>query len=122
MVDEQDQVIAYWSESARRLFGHTAATVAEWYEMAYPDPAYRRDVIRRWKAHLEQARASGEAVNTGEYRVTCSDGSERTCELHAAFVAGGLVVTFNDVTEHRIGGGGAGGERKAFSYHHRVLA
>ena len=49
LVDVQDDVIDYWSQSAVDLFGHTAPTSAEWYQLAYPDPEYRRNVIERWK-------------------------------------------------------------------------
>ncbi len=38
-------------------------------------------------------------VNTGEYRVTCRDGSVRICELYATFLDENLIVTFNDITE-----------------------
>lgn len=98
LVDPQDNNIYFWSQSAQALFGHTAPTASEWYEIAYPDPDYRREVIERWGPFVERARSSGQAVNAGEYRVTCRNGSVRHCELHAAFLADSLVVTFNDIT------------------------
>jgi PAS domain S-box-containing protein len=98
LVDLQDNNIEFWSRSALTMFGHTAPTMAEWYQLAYPDPGYRQEVIGRWKPFLEQARLSGQPVNTGEYRVTCRDGTVRTCELYATFLADKLVVTFNDIT------------------------
>ena len=101
LVDLQDNNIEFWSRSALTLFGHTATTARGWYEIAYPDPDYRRDVIDRWKPVLEKARLSTQAVNAGEYRVTCRDGSVRICELYAAFLAEDLIVTFNDITERK---------------------
>ena len=101
LVDIQDNNINYWSRSALSLFGHTAPTAAEWYQLAYPDPAYRQDVIDRWKPYLEKAKLSSQPVNTGEYRVTCRDGSVRICELYATFLADKLIVTFNDITERK---------------------
>jgi two-component system, cell cycle sensor histidine kinase and response regulator CckA len=101
IVDIDDDNIAFWSRSALTLFGHTAATASQWYEIAYPDPEYRADVVLRWKPFVEQARRSGQAVNTGEYRITCRDGSVRICELFAAFLADSLIVTFNDVTSRK---------------------
>ena len=102
LVDLQDNNINYWSRSALTLFGHTAPTAAEWYQLAYPDPGYRQEVIERWKPYLELAKRSGQPVNTGEYRVTCRDGTVRICELFATFLADKLVVTFNDVTERNV--------------------
>ncbi|MBP1709992.1 MAG: hybrid sensor histidine kinase/response regulator [Deltaproteobacteria bacterium] len=101
LVDTQDNNIDFWSRSALTLFGHTAPTAPEWYQLAYPDPDYQREVINRWKPFLEIARESRKTVNTGEYRVTCKDGSERICELYATFLKDKLIVTFNDVTERK---------------------
>ena len=101
LVDLQDNNINYWSRNALTKFGHTAPTAPEWYQLAYPDPGYRQEVIDRWKPYLEQAKLSGQPVNTGEYRVTCRDGTVRICELYATFLADKLVVTFNDVTERK---------------------
>ena len=58
-------------------------------------------MIDRWKASLELADKSRQTVNTGEYRVTCRDGSVRICELYATFLADRLIVTFNDITERK---------------------
>jgi len=101
LADVADDNIKFWSRSATAIFGHTPQKTTDWYEMAYPDPDYRREVIGRWKPFLEEARRSGQAVNTGEYRITCRDGSVRICELHAAFLGDNLVVTFNDITERK---------------------
>ncbi|MDY6951669.1 MAG: PAS domain S-box protein [Thermodesulfobacteriota bacterium] len=102
IADLQDNRIIYWSRSALALFGHPAPTnTSEWYQMAYPDPDYRREVIDRWKPFLEIAHESGSAVNAGEYQVTCSDGSVRICELYATFLPENLIVTFNDITERK---------------------
>ena len=101
LVDFQDNNINFWSHSALTLFGHTAPTAAEWYQIAYPDPDYQREVIERWKPFLEIARKSGQSVNMGEYRVTCSDGSARICELYVTFLTDKLMVTFNDITDRK---------------------
>ncbi|MBN2013171.1 PAS domain S-box protein [candidate division KSB1 bacterium] len=101
LVDVDDNKINFWSRSAFALFGHTAPTANEWYKIAYPDPDYRLEVIERWKPFLEKAKRSPHAVNTGEYNVTCHDGSVRICELYAAFLSDNLIVTFNDVTQRK---------------------
>ncbi len=101
LVDTQDDIIKYWSRSAYALFGHTAPTAEKWYQIAYPDKIYRQEVIDRWKPFLEKARISSQPVNTGEYNITCSDGSVLICELYATFVEDYLVVTFNDITKRK---------------------
>ena len=99
LVDVEDNHIDFWSNSALTLFGHTAPTASEWFQIAYPDPDYQLEVIDRWKASLEKARLSAQAVNVGAYRVTCRDGSVRICDIFVAFLEGSLIVTFNDITE-----------------------
>jgi PAS domain S-box-containing protein len=101
VVDLQDDNIYFWSQSALDLFGHIAPTASEWYRIAYPDPDYRSEVIEQWKSFLSMAKQSHGTVNTGEYRVTCSDGSVRICEIYAQFLPDVLIVTFNDVTDRK---------------------
>ena len=55
VVDTKDDKIFYWSRSAIEFFGHTAATIDEWYKIAYPDPTYRKDAFIRWKSYLSKA-------------------------------------------------------------------
>lgn len=98
LVDEDETSVALWSQSAHRLFGHTPSSLDEWYQLAYPDPVYRHEVIQRWKAALDTARQARQTVNTGEYWVTCQDGQVLICELYATFLPGKLLVTFNDIT------------------------
>ena len=102
LVDVSQNNIEYWSRSALTLFGHTAPTAEEWYRMAYPDPDYRREVIDQWEQSLEKAKLSTQAINAGEYRVSCRDGSVRICEIYAGFLAERLIVTFNDITERKL--------------------
>jgi len=101
LVDVKDNIINFWSRSANTLFGQTAPTTSEWYELAYPNPDYRNEIITRWKDVLETAKLSDKTINTGEYEVTCRDGSVRTCELYATFLTEELIVTFNDITENK---------------------
>jgi PAS domain S-box-containing protein len=101
VVDETDQNILFWSTSAIQLFGHRPKTTEEWYQQAYPDPAYRQEVIERWKPFLVLARQSNEAIDTGEYEIRCKDGNTKICELYVQFMPGSLIVTLNDITERK---------------------
>lgn len=99
VVDEKDQNIKYWSKSAIQLFGHDPKTTEEWYELAYPNLEYRKEVVQRWKPFLEIAQNSRKAINTGEYEIHCKDGTIKICELYAQFIPGSLIVTLNDITD-----------------------
>jgi len=100
VVDVNDEQIDYWSQSAKNLFGHTPNNTTEWYRLAYPDPQYRKEVIERWKPFLKKAMKSNHAINTGEYQITCHDGSIKICELYLQYIPDHLIVTFNNVSEH----------------------
>ncbi|MFC2102751.1 PAS domain-containing protein [Bacteroidota bacterium] len=101
VVDTNDQNIIFWNKSAIQLFGHDPKTTEEWYELAYPNPEYRQEVIERWKPFLEIAQNSSRAINTGEYEICCIDGTVKISELYAQFIPGSLIVTVNDITERK---------------------
>jgi PAS domain S-box-containing protein len=101
VTDTEHEKILYWSKSAGDLFGYQPKTATQWFSLAYPDPQYRREVIDRSAPYLEQAQHSKIAVNTGEYQVTCRDGSVRICEVYAQSVSGKLVFTTNDITDRK---------------------
>jgi two-component system CheB/CheR fusion protein len=102
LVDVNDNKIDFWSRGALTLFGQTAPTVNEWFQMAYPDPDYQREVTVRWNAALEKARISGQPVNAGEYRITCRNGSVCICEIYVTFLSDRLIITFNDINERKM--------------------
>lgn len=101
VVDESDNNILYWSKSARNLFGHHPKTAQEWYQLAYPDPEYRQEIMKRWKPLLEKAKKVSSPVNAGEHEISCKDGSVKICEIYAQFIPGNLVVTLNDITQQK---------------------
>lgn len=86
-----------------RTFGYQPGevpTIGVWFAKAYPDAAYREQVVRDTDAWLAQA-ARGEALQPREYRVTCKDGRVLDVEVAAAMLAGKFVGTFTDVTARR---------------------
>lgn len=101
VVDPDDNIIQYWSETAKKKFGHTPGTTQEWFELAYPDPQYRKEVLTRWKPVLEKAVEGNQPVNSGEYKITCKDGSVKICELYAQFIPENLIVWMNEVTDKK---------------------
>ncbi|EAW36989.1 PAS domain S-box protein [Lyngbya sp. PCC 8106] len=101
VTDTAGENILHWSKSAQELFGHRPKTPAEWFSLAYPDPQYRQEVIDRSKPYLERAQHSKIAVNSGEYHITCRDGSVKICEIYAQLISGYLILTHNDITERK---------------------
>lgn len=101
VLDEQCNEFLFISNSAHQLFGHNPKTAEEWFQLAYPDPDYRQKIISRWEPQMEEAKKSSTLISTGEYEVTCKDGSVKTCEIYAQFIIGNLIIFLNDITERK---------------------
>jgi PAS domain S-box-containing protein len=99
VADINDERVLYWSRSARKMFGHSPEIVSEWYQLAYPDEEYRKQVIERWKPFVKEALETGRTLNTGEYNIVCKDGSVKICEIHVQCIPDNLIIRFNEVTQ-----------------------
>jgi len=77
------------------------ATQADWFALAYPNPAYRGEVEERWQRALAQADENGGVVPTGEFRVRCADGRDLDVLVSGTRLDNLLVVTLLDITERR---------------------
>jgi PAS domain S-box-containing protein len=84
------------------IFGYPledVPTIEEWFMHAYPDPAYREEVMARWNADATRARQEGTRIGPAEYHITCKDGRERICEITGTFMESGMMAVFTDITE-----------------------
>ncbi|MBI5556145.1 MAG: response regulator [Deltaproteobacteria bacterium] len=87
-----------------KTFGYSredVPTLAEWWQLAYPEPGYRAWVCQTWQAAVTRAAESGGDIEAVEYRVTCRDGTERTMLTSGITLGRDLLATFFDVTERR---------------------
>ncbi len=87
------------------LFGYTAEEIADvekWWLLAYPDPGYRKTVQTHWQELAERLnRVPGESqIMTA--RVACKDGKSREIEFHLSRVGGSFLVSFVDLTAHKL--------------------
>lgn len=83
-------------------YGHQdIPTLAEWWQMAYPDAEYRHWVIRTWDDAVSRASREGKDITPREYEVTCKDGRVRTMVISGITLGNDLLATFFDVTERK---------------------
>ena len=85
-------------------FGYTLDDISDpdaWWERAYPDERYRREVINSWTNSVEQATREGQRIKPFEYRVTCKDGTVRVAEILGATLGDRKLILFNDLTERK---------------------
>lgn len=71
-----------------------------WWQRAYPDSEYRRSNIAAWNKVTGQIEP-GEKIETGEYQITCRNGSVKTMILSTSFLEDCFIVSFFDVTERK---------------------
>ena len=103
--DSQHQVFEYINPRAIELFGYTLEDVpdlATWWLRAYPDPAYRQQVMDKWTSQVVPALANNTRLEEPfETQVTCKDGSQRIIQWHFASVDGKSVRFGLDVTPRK---------------------
>jgi len=78
-----EQQAQYVNSTFVSLFGYTldeVPTVGDWWPRAYPDPAYRRQIVDAWQRQVERAIATRSEIAPMETVVTCKDGSRKTIE------------------------------------------
>lgn len=86
------------------VFGYTRddmQTLDDWWRMAFQDPEHRGRAQQAWQTTVNTARATGAQIDTGEFRVRCKDGGERTVRLSGIVMEDGVLTAFHDVTQQR---------------------
>ena len=84
-------------------YGYRLADVPHmqhWFELAYPDPHYRRQVLQDWTRYRDAA-ALDPTVRPGRYRITCADGDVRIAEISGIAVGTDYLGVLNDVTDRQ---------------------
>lgn len=100
-----DGAIEYINRKAEETFGYPHAEIPNmdrWWVLAYPDEAYRKEVIARWMGRVQEAFIKKTEIDGGEYLVTCKDGSKKTCFIFGVIAADKVFVMFDDITRRGI--------------------
>lgn len=97
-------VIVDFNKRYADVIGYTlddAATLEEFWPLAYPEPAYRRWAQKTWLDASERATTTGTDIEPIEYRVTCKNGAVRDLVISGISLGEDVLVTFFDVTERK---------------------
>ncbi len=105
-LNDLDGRITYLNPAFNVTFGYALAdipTLADWWRKAYPDPAYRQQVVERWQAELGRAAQTGTTFAPMEVSIRCKDGTERFVIASAAPLGesftGIHLVALQDITK-----------------------
>jgi PAS domain S-box-containing protein len=96
-----DGAIEYINRKAELVFGFPHSDIPNmdrWWAQAYPDEAYRKEVIARYMGHVYEALEKGGEIAGEEYLVTCKDGAKKTCYIYGVIAGGKVFVMFDDIT------------------------
>lgn len=90
------------NEAFTQLFGYTIVEMpdaARWFQLAYPDPEYRRTVQQQWKDRLATAKRTGEPAEPLTVDARAMDGTVRTVNVRTHLLGEKLLITFIDLTD-----------------------
>jgi len=92
----------YLNPAFAEIFGYTLEDIPTgraWFDKAYPDPEFRKEVISSW-IDATKARGVGE-MGPWVFPVTCRDGSVKTVDFRVVTMEDGRrLVIYQDITEH----------------------
>jgi len=95
----------YVNRRFREVIGYTLEDfqdILSWSQLAYPDPAYRDEIIGQWNRSVQDSRTQGKAFASVTARIRCKDGQERwfdvVAEIQSTVRAEHHVVAFLEVT------------------------
>ena len=97
-----DGTIEFINRKAIETFGYLPSDIpdmARWWALAYPDAAYRDEVVAQWMGLVEKAIAENREIESRKYRVTCKDGSVKTAEIFGVPLTDKVFVMFDDISE-----------------------
>jgi PAS domain S-box-containing protein len=98
IIDSEDRY-TFLNQSFVDLFGYTLADIPTgraWFDKAFPDPGYRKEVITAWKTDLSQA-VTGQ-VRPRIYQVQCRNGEQKTVQFTPVTLKdGNQYVTYNEI-------------------------
>ena len=101
-VNDEQGNITYLNPAFTRTFGYTRqdmSTLVEWASKAYPDPAYREQVMAKWQEHMAQLQQQGQTMKPVEARITTRSGDLRISMVSATGLDRKHLVTLVDVTD-----------------------
>ena len=100
--------IAYLNKAFIRSVGYTLSDIPDlesWWQLAYPDPAYRQEVSGKWQRNLEDSAKSGQPFPSMEVDIVCKSGETRTFLVSPAFLGDRFadmhLAVLYDITDRR---------------------
>ncbi|MCD8565798.1 MAG: PAS domain-containing protein [Burkholderiaceae bacterium] len=92
------------NQAFTQAFGYTLAdvpTVADWFAAAYPDDAYRLELLEAWEGDVRQAFDAQSVIATREVQIHTKSGDTVRVLVSAQPLGHYLITSFVDISEQR---------------------
>ncbi|MFZ3047467.1 MAG: GAF domain-containing protein, partial [Desulfatirhabdiaceae bacterium] len=97
-------IFSYANPKFTEIFGYDLNDVPDgrtWFRLAYPDPAYRKQVIRNWKADIDNHQVGEQRPRI--FKVVCKDGRKKTIHfIPVRLETGENLVAYEDITDRLV--------------------
>ena len=107
-INDDSLNITYVNPAFIQTFGYRLIeipTLLQWWSKAYPDPAYREEVKRRWQEELGRVALGGQPFRPLEVSIQCKDGVPKrvlaSADRLSESLAGEHLVVLYDITTQR---------------------
>jgi PAS domain S-box-containing protein len=100
-----DGTIDYINRRTVETFGYLPEDIPDMermYVVAFPDEAYRSQMIAQYMDLVEKAIAGNREIERREYRVTCKDGTIKTMVIFGVPVSDKVFLMFEDITTRKL--------------------
>jgi len=102
LVIDSCQKALFLNEKFTEVFGYTLAdigTEAQWWQAAYPDPAYREKAVKYWEKAVQTSRHTDRNIKLDVWEITTKDQNKRSCEFNMVFLDDTVLMILNDITD-----------------------
>lgn len=94
----------YINDRFIKVFGYTyddIPTLADWWNLAYPDADYRQWAMQSWTRAVEKSANTGNDIEPVEYNITCKDQRVRPVIVSGVTIGNIILSTFTDISDRR---------------------
>ncbi|NOU47755.1 MAG: PAS domain S-box protein [Bacteroidales bacterium] len=93
-----------FNENFIETFGYHSNELPDietWWQLAYPDPEYRKAVINSWENDKKLAKDRNSIIKAREYQVCDKKGEMHTMLISGTIINNEILATFYDITERK---------------------
>ncbi|OGB31551.1 MAG: hypothetical protein A3F78_01160 [Burkholderiales bacterium RIFCSPLOWO2_12_FULL_61_40] len=99
-----DEKVVMMNRKFTELFGYTMEDIPDvrhWWSLAYPNKAYRKELMADWTERAENIIRSHSNLEPMEVTVACKDGANRYVRISLASIRSKNILAFEDLTERK---------------------